>query len=234
MAQFLLHVAVSVIGAAGFFAWFILRKTPHHPKASRGFIVFLLASVLFFIVDRSANFFDALGSWQSIFSSGTATLSAILYYASWIRPDWRRGILQSFLTIFKIIWVGLGLLVVSEFWVLREGIAGVQNLFYSAPFLFSQILIVVIVLNGVYIGKRLGIGLVTLLKSDPVSVPPQDLARRIAVSGSISIVSWYSLLAARGGFLGGTSLPALLLWYAGAVAVVIVSNALIEPLLRKK
>ncbi|MBI1974864.1 MAG: hypothetical protein HYS57_00715 [Parcubacteria group bacterium] len=65
-------------------------------------------------------------------------------------------------------------------------------------------------------------------------MPPQDLARRIAVSGSISIVSWYSLLAARGGFLGGTSLPALLLWYAGAVAVVIVSNALIEPLLRKK
>lgn len=235
MIDFLLHVVSGLIGGSGFAAWLLFRKTKKR-LAWYGILAFLLASAylasLEFVAWDIEQFFVSLGNWQSIFSSGTATLAVILYIVSRFRPEWRKGILQSFLLIFKVIWVGFAFLVISELGLLRHSVTFIQSLSRFPPFIFGQILIAVIMLNGVYIGKRIGFGLIMLLKQEPIQAPPPPLARRIAVSGSLSIVSWYFLLAAHKGLFGSQTLFGLFMWYVGAIVAAIIANIIFESLIK--
>lgn len=234
--EFLWYIFFSILGGAGFFVWLIL-KNKNSGWAWRGFIIFLLASTYFILPIFQANvreqWFRVLGNWQSIFSSGTATLSALLYLASRFKPEWQKPIVQSFFVIFKIIWVGLGLFVISKIGLIFSGIVPLDAYAALPAFLFTQIVVVIITLNGVYIGKGIGPGLAGLLKSETAQIPEKGLATRIGLSGSISLASWYILLAAEKGFLNSFGLQQSLLFYGFIVALLVVGNFFLEWWYRK-
>lgn len=235
--DFLWHIFFSIIGAAGFFGWLML-KNKKRQSALAGFIIFLFLS-LFFILPGFDGFgarqqwFEILGNWQSIFSSGAATLSALLYLASRFKPEWQKEIVQSFVVIFKIIWVGLALFVISKIGLIFSGAVPFSTYAVLPAFLFSQIAVVIITLNGVYIGKGIGPGLAGLLKSTTPQPPDKGLATRISISGSISLASWYTLLAAEKGLLNRLSLSQSLLLYGFIVVLLIVGNYSLERWYRR-
>lgn len=235
MLNFILHIAISLAGAVGLAAFIALKQKNILPSG----IGILAFATSFFVLFRIGD--AALPEWrmpflasQSILGSGTATLSAVLYIVSRIFPKYRRSIYQFFLVIYKIIWLGIAFFALDTIYV-GIRMAGFQQILKFVetwpPFIFEQILFATLILNGVYIGKSIGRGIIMLTKEDPVPSPARGLMIRIAASGSFSIVSWYSLLLSTKGMLDGFTVIQLLIGYAAFVLAVFAAVIVFEKVI---
>jgi hypothetical protein len=208
----LVRIAVAVIGGAGLVAFSMLRRTAKVP-ALAGLFVGIAAVFV---------------SGQSVLTSGTATFSAIAFLVSQWVPRWRQTIYQSFFAVFKIIWLGIGANAIFNIGAVFWGWGGLN---IGAPsWFFAEAIFAVIILNGVYIGKALGPGIATVIKTG--AAPDDTLVKKIAASGSVSIVSWYSWLLARKGFLELSSAADLFATWLGMVFVVFGLTIILETLRR--
>lgn len=195
-----LRIAVAALGGAAFVCFAMWRKTAKAP------------ALLAFLTGVAA----VLVSGQSVLTSGAATFSAIAFLVSQWVPQWRQKIYQSFFAVLKIIWLGVGINAVfniaAVFW-------GWSGLAVGAPsWFFAEAMFAVVVLNGVYIGKALVPGIAAVIKTG--EAPSRALVTRIAVSGSVSFVSWYGWLLARKGFLELSSTADLFATWLGMILVV--------------
>lgn len=204
------RIAVAVLGAAGFVGFSMWRKTSP------------LAALAGFLVGSAA----ILVSGQSVLTTGTATFSAIAFLVSQWVPKWRQKIYQSFFAVFKIIWLGIGANAVYNLGAVFRGWDGVSVA--SPSWFFAEAMFAILVLNGVYIGKALGPGIAGIIRSG--EAPSRELVMKIAASGSVSFVSWYSWLLARKGFLELSSVPDLFATWFGMILVVFGLTVVIETL----
>ncbi len=205
-----LRIVVSIIGACGLLGFFYWKESDRK-KAIVGLLVSIAAIYI---------------SGQSVLTSGTATLSAILFILSQWVSKWRKSIYQSFFIVYKIIWLGIGINAVfnigSVFW-------GWGDLKIASPsWFFAEAMFAIIILNGVYIGKVLGPAIANVLKTD--QPPSEALVKKITASGSLSFVSWYAWILSRKGFLEFWNISELLSIWFGFVLFFLGFTILLETL----
>ncbi len=127
---------------------------------------------------------------------GGATLSDILFFKS-IRAGKLSGSELAILTtLSRVIWIGLGLLIVSGLSIFAIIYAERDSLpMLASPRWQAKLTLVAIVLLNGFIFKYYIFPFLRLNAGQPVSL--QTLGSklwRLAITGAISIVSWYSIL----------------------------------------
>jgi hypothetical protein len=210
MLDLILRAIVAVLGGGALVLAVMLRQKS------------LRLTILFFGIAISSIYI----SGQSVLTSGTATLSAILFIISQWVGRWREYIYKSFFIVFKIIWIGIGLNALYNIGAVFWGWKGIKM--GTPAWFFGEALFAVIILNGVYIGKVLGPGIAAILKTG--EQPSNLLVRRISASGSVSFVSWYGWHLARKGLLEFWTMSELLSMWLGAILIVFGLTILSETL----
>jgi len=129
-----------------------------------------------------------LHNWHSILTVGTVVSVDILYLATLRRDDLRRALYSFFPFMSAAIWGGLGLDFSSAALVFYfEGID------VTAEFIFNQIVVAIIVLNGILLSGRETDALHSLVNKDKVGYPSPKQEILFGLFGSVSIVSWLTI-----------------------------------------
>ncbi|MBI4158539.1 MAG: hypothetical protein HY505_02910 [Candidatus Yanofskybacteria bacterium] len=134
--------------------------------------------------DRVQVFFSLRG-WHSILTLGTVIMVDFLYTVSWRHSELKRVVYPLLFYMSLAIWVGLGIDFVSVFLILEEAME------INTQFIFNQMLIGIIIINGAFLSGPVNDKLIGLVKSGKELAP--SLNNLFALLGSISIVSWASI-----------------------------------------
>lgn len=129
-----------------------------------------------------------LHNWHSILTLGTVISVDILYLATMRKDDLRRVLYIFFPFMSAVIWIGLGLDFVSA------AVVYYGDGFQVGPqFIFNQVVVAIIILNGILLTGRETNVLRSLVKPDRVDFvgPREELI--FGLSGSVSIVSWSTI-----------------------------------------
>jgi hypothetical protein len=228
MANFFVKIFFSVIGGAAI-VYFLTLKNEFFYFVKKIFGVGLenkeYIKMLKILLALVLSTVTLIFFWQSVLTSGVATLSAILFILSQWISRWRKIIYQSFFVVYKVIWVGIAL---NSLYIIFFALFGIKSLWEkvypinlgSPQWFFSEAIFAIIVLNGVYIGKAIGPGIANALKKD--EAPSGELFIKISLSGSISFVSWYSWLIYRSDlnvYSKFNFVDSILIWLAAVLLV---------------
>jgi len=164
-------------------------------KTSRGLIVFFSAQLALVLTIISIPawtgmfgarqlFFTAHG-FHSIMTLGTVLTLDILFYGVRHKPSIARFLAPIFPTLSKVIWVGLGI----DF--LSVGLIFPEALVLSDKFFFSQTVVGILILNGVFLSGPLTRKMIALFEIGK-NLPPK-LSTIATISGTISIISWTTI-----------------------------------------
>ena len=209
-------------------------------SASLSTVIFLLSS---FITDFTLLqvFFQEIRPVLVIFhlfgfalGIGAATMADIFFFRflSDLRISEQEN--QTLKTISQVIWVGLGVLLVSGVGIV---LTDPGTYFASAKFLVKMIVVGVITVNGLFLNLYITPLLVRISFGDTHPHQPGELRHERGLAfagGAISLTSWYT--AATLGFLDKAPLPfwPLLVCYFVLLMGAIVASQLVERRIAKR
>lgn len=207
------------------------KKPQRFKKYSEVFFAtqFILLSIILSFSIFNGNF-DlkqltlSLHSWHSILTLGTVVVVDILYLIS-LKKDYLKRVLYPFLPVMSfVIWTGLGLDFLSS--MLGSDYMQLPN---TQQFLFNQILIVIVIINGTFLSVRVNDMFINLIKPQKVLALSRPVNKLIGVLGSVSIVTWLSVT-----FLDfittDLSIIYLFLIYSALIAVAYFTKTYVERL----
>jgi len=103
------------------------------------------------------------------------------------RDNLKRVLYPIFPLMSLAIWVGLGVDLIGAFIVLLD------TLSISSQFLFNQVVVAIIVLNGAFLSGRMSEKLFSLIQTDRILPLSSKTNLIFGISGSVSIVSWLTI-----------------------------------------
>lgn len=221
-------VALMLTGASGI--WLYWRK----PKSFAHWAIFFYLSqfvlfsliALFFIFTKELGreqFVFFLHNWHSILTIGTVVTVEFLYLTNMRSRAIQRVLYPFFPTISLFIWVGLSLEFVGSF-LTFEG-----RFPQTTQFIFNQVIIAVIIINGALLSGRINDALIGLVRRGRAMSLTPGLRRVARISGAISIVSW-TTVTFLDFFNFSVSLQYFFIFYAGVIFFVF----LFEPIIEKQ
>jgi len=182
--QFFVLSALALWGIAGFF---IIIVKPKFLKKSINLHYFYGASFLFVSIlllypwgDTESlrhSVFFSLHAWHSVLTLGTVIVVDFLFAS--LKRTHASFLQKIFPQMTKAIWLGLGLDFLSSGLIFDEAFAITPKL------LFTQTLVGIIIINGAFLSGP-------IMRAAFSAQKPLKIA---AVSGSISIVGWFSITA---------------------------------------
>lgn len=126
---------------------------------------------------------------------GGATIGDIVFIKSLRRNNLSEEVFGFFKTTSRIIWIGLGLLIISglSIFTLIYLEQGSLSLLASSRWQTKLILVAIVTLNGLFF-KLAIFSILKNLIHQPLSVQNiSPIIWKLAISGTISLVSWYSI-----------------------------------------
>jgi len=172
------------------------------------------------------NISFGLHNWHAIFTIASVLIIDFLYVT--LRFSIRPLLTQIFSMITKGIWIGLGLDFISSGLIFNEGFL------ITDKFLFTQTLIGIIIINGVFLSgpiARIILEFQSRIKNEIIS---RKIHIIIGISGSLSLAAWLSN-GALDSFKSLTlSYWQLSIFYVGFVAAIFISREIIDRTLLKK
>lgn len=148
------------------------------------FFEFAFISLIAFIpmfIFLEESFYLSIHAWLTIFTFGTVVLAGYLFVMVQRRPDLLDEFLETTDLINKIVWFGLGLEFLNSFTILEE------QLILSPRFYFLQIIVAIIILNGVLILEPA----TRRLREKTIS---KGWDNALLVGGAIGFSSWFTLI----------------------------------------
>ncbi|MDP4001724.1 MAG: hypothetical protein Q8P69_01615 [bacterium] len=164
---------------------------------------------------------------------GGATASDITFFKALRKRYLSRENLEFLGILSKVIWVGLGLLIVSGLVIFASIYIEQGSLvLLSSPRWQTKLSLVGIVfLNGLFFKFSIFPRLKQLVDSPLTTEKIKKISWRLAFSGTVSILSWYSILVI-------TQLPRTfrphILYFAGTYLILLVLGILVSKLLISK
>lgn len=228
-ANFPIVVLATITGVAGIFIF--RRPGDLFKKISYKFfgLQFVLLSIILsfsWYTDTISRFQFSymLHNWHSIITLGTVIVVDFLFlYTSGKKRDkLKRVLYPAYPVLSAFIWIGLGM----DF--LSSGLFQGFNPSLATPqFVFNQIVIAIIIMNGALLSVYLNKEFIKLIKKTTVSKPSEALEEIARISGSVSIISWLTIT-----FLDFADIPLDLniffSVYLGLIAVAYLSKPIAE------
>lgn len=191
-ASWPLVVLATIIGFFGIYAF--KNKAKYFRKVAHKFfaVQFLLLSIIL----AFASYTDSLGkfqvsymlhNWHSIITLGTVVVVDFLFLYTLNNNHLKRLLYPAYPVMSAFIWLGLGMEFVSS------GIFYGFNPMRNTQFIFNQVVLAIIILNGALLSVYLNNAFISLIKKTRVSKPGEALEEIARISGSVSIISWLTI-----------------------------------------
>jgi len=165
--------------------------------------------------------FYSLHGWHSIITLGTVATIDTLYIATFKNNPLKSALYPFFPIMSAAIWIGLGIDFASVFLIVKD------TLHVTTQFLFNQMVVGIIVINGAFLSGKINDLLIGLIHPDRVESLSPKMNIFFGISGSLSIVSWTTIT-----FLDFVNLPfsyaQFLLLYISVVIVAFFAHLAIE------
>lgn len=221
VAQYYFVIALMLVGAAGIIKFFVARKFLFANLKWFYGASFILVSIILVYPWSGAESLrygisSALHSWHSILTLGSVVVVDFLYHA--LRGNLRPLLPKIFSLITKAIWLGLGLDFLSSGLVFNEAFILTDKL------LFTQTLIGILIINGVFLSGPLARAIVNLQKPDGL----------VSLSGAISVASWVSITALDGFRSVTLNYIELSVFYIGFIGIIFIANKILDKILLKR
>lgn len=189
----------------------------------------LLLSIILILATYTGEFSKeqiafSLHNWHSILTLGTVICVDTLFLLT-IKKEHLQRVLYPFYPLMSLaIWFGLGLDFISSFLIIGDmGFPG------SEQFIFNQIVIIVLIVNGALLSVGINDALISLIKPDRVEKFSSQMERIVAFSGSVSIVSWLTVT-----LIDFFEIPLSLIGFAAAYLLLIIAAYITKPLLERQ
>lgn len=218
---------IVILFVVNVFALSFYRRREPWPLWLYGVNVALIGFIMFFInsvgVLNVKQVFMGMHGIHSIWTLGAATVVDYIYLRSLKKPDKEQAATYlSFPVITKFIWVGLAM----------DGIAAIgsfrEHLEITPKFLFMQTVVAILIINGVFLTKKIGLELTRQAEGGGNILIDPRLSLGAVVSGSISIVSWYTITIIDYFENIALSYPQFLAAYVAVILAAILSGYLFE------
>lgn len=223
--QFSLYAALVVLGTFGFISW--LRKPRFFLSNLAWFYgaYFFLISIIFLypwapLDSLRQNVAIALHNFHSIFTLGSVILVDFLFIA--LRFNLRPYLQKIFPLITLGIWGGLGLDFINSGLIFNEEFQPTDKV------LFMQILIGILIVNGVILSGPLARAIISFEQRMGTSPLSTRLFNSIGISGSISLATWISITALDGFRTLTLGYFELLTLYIAFIAFLFLSRTIFE------
>ena len=186
-------LVATAIAAAGFLLFWERREL--FLRFSKEFFLsaFLLVSVLMYLVTYTGGFgrdqmFYFFHNWHSILTLGTVLVVDSLYISTKRHEACRRVLYRVFPWMSAAIWIGLGIDFINNTLIFD------QHDWALPVFLYTQIIVAIIVINGTLLSRRINEALIKLIGADGrVGEFGKTTERIVSFSGAVSIVSWLTI-----------------------------------------
>lgn len=159
-----------------------------------------------------------------VIAIGAATATDFLHLRGLLNRKFEKKIVDIFPVLSQIIFIGLGIII----------LAGGVLLYYNPSLLrlpifqLKFVLVGIVIVNGIILGKYIG----PMVKKDILNDHPKENFKKVSIIssifGSISVVTWYSILILALTYGYGYSVPSFLLVYFGALILVFLTSMAME------
>ena len=129
----------------------------------------------------------SLHNWHSIMTLGTVIIVDSMYLYTINRQELKKVLYPIYPLMSVSIWAGLGLDFITSLLVVGGGFPD------TTQFIFNQMVVVVLILNGAMLSVRINDKLIELVRGDKILSMGKKWTTIIQVSGSISIISWFTI-----------------------------------------
>ncbi|MEX2144956.1 MAG: hypothetical protein WD712_01050 [Candidatus Spechtbacterales bacterium] len=163
----------------------------------------------------------SLHNWHSIFTVGTVIAVDLMYIYTLAKPKLKALLYPMYPLMSIAIWTGLGMDFVTSI------IASQQGFPETVQFIFNQMVVVIIILNGAMLSVRINDKLIKFATGIEDSISRKWTAI-IQVSGSVSIVSWITIT-----FLDFFDFT-FALWQFFSIYIFVIAGAVVANLLIEK
>ncbi len=131
--------------------------------------------------------FFTLHNWHSILTLGSVITVDYLFLATFRLHSHKKFLYAFFPIISLFIWIGLGIDFLSNFLIFEDAFR------LDDQFLFIQTIVAIIIINGAILSGRINELLINFAELAKRELIDPLLKKVIAVSGSVSIVSWLTI-----------------------------------------
>lgn len=221
---------LTITGLGGLFFYFSNRNREVVKKylnifffSQLALISIILSLTTFAGEFNKLQFSFMLHNWHSIITLGTVVVVDYLFLRTISDDNLKRFLYPVYHTMSAFIWFGLGLEFLGSFLFFEN------TLEITSQFLFNQTAIAIIILNGALLSVRLNEALTNLVKPDKILKLKKTTAKILGISGSISIVSWFSVT-----FLDFFELPYSFLQFLSIYLVLILGVYLAKPIVERR
>ncbi|MEX0878089.1 MAG: hypothetical protein WDZ40_04550 [Candidatus Spechtbacterales bacterium] len=185
-------VLATITGFAGILAF--IKKAEYFKGIAHKFfaVQFILLSVILALSSYTGTvgrlqLSYILHNWHSIITLGTVVVVDFLFLYTLHKDSLKRVLYPAYPVMSAFIWIGLGMDFISS------GLFNNFDPIHNTQFVFNQIVIAIIIMNGALLSVYLNDAFTSLIKKTKVNKPSEALEEIVRISGSVSIVSWVTI-----------------------------------------